>query len=51
MDSYNLLDDKYGLENLEIKIKVNPDVVNFIGEGYFLGSNVNFEGESNYERG
>ena len=42
---YKLLDDRYGLENLEIEINVNPEVVTFIGEGDLLGSNVSFEGD------
>ena len=34
--SYNLLDSQYQLENLKIEIQVNPDVVNFNGEGIFF---------------
>jgi len=42
--NYKLLNNGYEIEDLEIEIKVNPDVVNFFGEGRLLSSKVNFTG-------
>ena len=42
--NYKLLNNGYEIEDLEIEIKVNPDVVNFFGEGRLLSSKINFTG-------
>ncbi|MBD23048.1 MAG: hypothetical protein CL572_05245 [Alphaproteobacteria bacterium] len=42
--NYKLFDNQHELEDLDIEIKVNPDLVNFFGEGYLLDSKVEFTG-------
>ena len=45
--NYKLLNNGYEIEDLKIEIKVNPDVVNFFGEGRLLSSKLILQ-ESNY---
>ena len=49
--NYKFVDNKYEIEDFNIQIKVDPDVVNFVGEGTLLDSIVEFTGNQIIKEG
>ena len=46
--NYKFVDNKYEIEDFNIQIKVDPDVVNFVGEGTFFRFNSRVHRKPNY---